>query len=744
MALDEDFNKANSSIRNVNDNLKDTKQYLEDVNDIGADASFSFASISNEIGKLVKGSGDYKESIEEAANVASTLLKSSRNLTKLTTDTLKDKKKAVGIDKAAKKLAGDKAALMSQMKLLQSQAAVSSGVEKENLEKAARALYNAGVSADVISEAYEDINKTNEKINKSSKFFDNLSETLRTIPGIGPAIAGPFQKAGQAAREARIKGDNMLKSFAKGGLEIAKAFSPAVILAALFEADKLTTNFARQLGVSREVAKDIKGEFINIAIESGKSYLNATDMLKAATELGEELGAVSGFTEEQVTNQTMLTKQLGLSGKEAAGIAKLSSINGKESRKVTTEILDQVVGLQKQTGIQLDGRKIVKEVASINGALGAQYGYNTKELTKAVIQANLLGIELKDAETISKGLLNFQSSIESELEAELMIGKSLNFEKARGLALQGKSAEAAAEVLGQIGSQAEFLKLNVIQREALAKATNMDVNALSDSIQKQEILKNLGAESIAQLAQTEEGKRRLIAAGGEELLQNYEQQSSAEKFNDLMVKLKEKLGDIVEGPLGSMVNGFVEFLNTAGGIKTIMIALGAIMVANFAKTIISLGTQIMLYKRLGKQKLKSAAANVVDTAAEAGKSVAKIPFVGGFLAIGLAAGIAGYLFGQLNKAKSIGDGAFGADGNTQISTREGGLFEISKNDDVVVAPGAINKMNQSEGGGDNSQLIAVVREQNNILMQILQKDTNIEIDGVILNKKVQQSLSPLG
>jgi hypothetical protein len=95
-------------------------------------------------------------------------------------------------------------------------------------------------------------------------------------------------------------------------------------------------------------------------------------------------------------------------------------------------------------------------------------------------------------------------------------------------------------------------------------------------------------------------------------------------------------------------------------------------------------------------------------------------------------------------AQMIGDGAFGADGSTQISTKEGGLFEISPNDDVVVAPGAIDKMNQPGGGNNQSGVISELRKQNSILMQILQKDTNIEIDGTILNKKVQQSLSSLG
>ena len=731
MALDEDFNKANDSIWSANNNLKNTQQYLKDINDLGTDAGFIFGDISKELSSLAANGGDYSESIKEAGRLSKSLLKSSQNLTKLTTDSLKDKKKAEGIDKVANKLAGDKAALMSQMKLLQSQAAVSSGIEKENLQKASRALYNAGVSAEVVSGAYEDLNETNKELNKSNQFFDNLSETLRTIPGIGPAIARPFAEAGKTARKARAEGDGFLLSMGKGALKITKAFSPAIMLASLFEADKLTTDFAKQLGVSKDTAQGIKTSFIVIANSSGKAYLNASEMLKSMTELGNELGAVSGFTEDQVKNQVTLTKQLGLSSQEAAGMAKFSILNNKSSRDQTEEILDQVVGLQKQTGIQLDGRKIVKEIASINGALGAQYGYNTKELAKAAVAANKVGLELKQTEAIANSLLDFETSISNELEAELMIGRELNFEKARELALQGKSAEAAVEVAKNFGSQAEFLKLNVKQREALAKAAGVDSNALSDQIAKQEVLKKLGAESIQQSLADGMTRDEIIAKGGEELLLQYEQQSAADKFADAMTKMKETLGTILEGPLGGLLNGFADLANNAFAVYSIMGLIGAI---SLVRTITSIVTMVAGLTTAGVASASLASALTFGVAA--------IAIIAG------TAAIVGSMNSQSKKAeqnaKNIGDGFFGADGKTQISTKEGGLYEISPNDDVVVAPGAGGMMDRAQGGGNPSQLIAEVKQMNATLKQLLQKDTNIEIDGTILNKKVQQSLSTLG
>jgi hypothetical protein len=57
-----------------------------------------------------------------------------------------------------------------------------------------------------------------------------------------------------------------------------------------------------------------------------------------------------------------------------------------------------------------------------------------------------------------------------------------------------------------------------------------------------------------------------------------------------------------------------------------------------------------------------------------------------------AAATAGLMI-AVNTAKSVGDISSPSSGKTQVSTKEGGLFELSKNDDLVAAPGLINKLN---------------------------------------------------
>ena len=61
-------------------------------------------------------------------------------------------------------------------------------------------------------------------------------------------------------------------------------------------------------------------------------------------------------------------------------------------------------------------------------------------------------------------MLNFQDSISKEIEASVLIGRQLNLQKARELALSNDIEGAMREVVKQVGTEQKFNKLNSIQR----------------------------------------------------------------------------------------------------------------------------------------------------------------------------------------------------------------------------------------------------------------------------------------
>ena len=67
----------------------------------------------------------------------------------------------------------------------------------------------------------------------------------------------------------------------------------------------------------------------------------------------------------------------------------------------------------------------MKDISNVSKATTLSLGMSTKELAKAVSTTKALGMEMSKVEGIADSLLNFETSIEKELEAELLLVKIL-------------------------------------------------------------------------------------------------------------------------------------------------------------------------------------------------------------------------------------------------------------------------------------------------------------------------------
>ena len=87
------------------------------------------------------------------------------------------------------------------------------------------------------------------------------------------------------------------------------------------------------------------------------------------------------------------------------------------------------------------------------------------------------------------------------IQASVLLGREINLDRARQLALNNDLAGALEEVVTQVGGEAEFNELNRIQRQALADSVGVSVQELSRLVRDNA---NAGAAGVAQAAVTQE------------------------------------------------------------------------------------------------------------------------------------------------------------------------------------------------------------------------------------------------
>lgn len=452
-----------------------------------------------------------------------------------------------------------------------------------------------------ISKSVESGNKEFTKMAVKGTALKKIFDQLSFIPILSSfmrfdIIADKFlvsKRAGFAELGSQIKTIVTSPMFLLAmGILAAVAAMKALIKAA-FDFEKSVVTISNNLGITRDAAVGILDTFreisaANLVLVKGldSAFLSVKNQAAATAELQEILGTNAMFTTQMIQSQILLTKQMGLSKEEAAGIQKLSLLSGKSA----DDILQNAIS-QNKTAISY--KKIISDISKVNAEISVMYKNNPELIAKAVIEANKLGMSLEDTQKIAKSLLDFETSIAGELEAELLTGQRFNFEKARALALDGKSVEAAKELVDQMGGLNGLTRLNVIQRERLAASIGLSAEELTKSAREQEVLNKLGFQNRTALEEQYEFMRqRNDLAGmaalkaeaekteqGKVLLQDIARANLQQRFQESVERIKQIFTEIAAGPLIKMLEGIAKFLQDTTTLKIIMGALVGLAVS---------------------------------------------------------------------------------------------------------------------------------------------------------------------
>lgn len=349
--------------------------------------------------------------------------------------------------------------------------------------------------------------------------------------------------------------------------------------------DQGLTNFARNVGMSKERAKGVKEEFRAIAKASDNIVINETRLMESQAELTKALGVRSTFSDSILENNVKLKEIAGLELDTRKAIAQTSIITGKNAEKLTKSILSQSKAFEFETGVAFEFKDVLNQASKQAGVLGLIFTKNDKQLTNMLMRTKAMGYELKQLDGLASSFLDFEGSISKEMEAQVLTGKELNLTRAREAALNNDLVTLAKEINTQVGSADQYLKMNRIQQEAIAESVGMTRDGLADVLKQQEYYRRLGASNLKQateelriLKQKGLTQAQISQKIGEDAYNYITQTSTAERLTETMNRIKtifiefvEKSGilDFITNP--QKIQGFVSGLinRLAGAVELI-------------------------------------------------------------------------------------------------------------------------------------------------------------------------------
>ncbi len=184
--------------------------------------------------------------------------------------------------------------------------------------------------------------------------------------------------------------------------------------------------------------------------------------------------------------------KIGLGATEAANLLKTMESMSSASRETLQSQLESTAQLIRQQGVAPGA--VMKDVAANAEFFALHSKAGSDNLFIAAAQARKLGLNLGTASQIAEGLMDFESSIAAQTEASVMLGRELNFDRARQLMLTDDIAGMMTEVRKQVGTEAEFANMSRLEREATAKALQISTQDLSKLVAEEETAGKVAAE----------------------------------------------------------------------------------------------------------------------------------------------------------------------------------------------------------------------------------------------------------
>ena len=449
-----------------------------------------------------------------------------------------------------------------------------------------------------------------------------------------------------------------------------------ILIKAATNFNKISVDIGKGFGYGADQADRLTSSLVSAAKSSENVNFTLKNAAEAMSQLNEQTGFVAEYSAKTLETQIMLTKQFGLTAEEAAGIYKFSVLTGKSAEQVNKSMVGAYVAARNQLGVGIPFRATMAEAAKVSGQLAANLKNNPEFIVKAVAQAKALGTTLEQTKKQGESLLEFESSLEAELKAELLTGQALNLERARAAALMGDQVTVMKELNSQGMTFEKFQTMNVLAQKSFAAAIGLS----SDELANQLRLQKLAVESGKSLVQVTE----------EEAIEAQKRQDIQNKFNAAVEKLQDLLGNLVAGPLGKFLEMLTDIVSNTVVLSGII---GGVLFINVLKLV--------------KAFRSLTIASIIDNAM---KTFSGVPFAGFALAAAAAAGGIAYLNSK-TADDMVSEGGYGK--RTLLAPE--GAIKLNDKDTIIAGTNLGRSNPQPQQVMDNTALITAINRQTDVI-----------------------------
>lgn len=415
------------------------------------------AESSRERLRILKEIEAIEKKINDGVNIQN---KTRERYNELLSKSFKSTSDALSLDRQIERLQKGSLGVLNKKLGLESQIAALEDVKKKgSKEQISSATKLTGLMADV-TDGTKDFASALQEI--AEEDFGDLNDAAKDF--------GRILQNGGKGLESQIKGAAALKDGFGGVAEslIGIDLSMAGLVAAVVSFALKIKEVRSELGTTVFQSTRLAGN-MSLAAASATAFGGSAEQAQAAvTSLVDEFGSIDVVSASVSAKLGSITGQFGLSGDNAGKLLKqMQGISGA-SIETNLNLIGSVGELARAEGVA--PARVLNDIASSTEAFAGFAKAGGDNIARAAVQAAKLGLNLDKVVSIAENLLDFESSIGKEMEASVLLGRQINLDKARQLAITNDLEGLQKELVRVVGGQAAFESLDFIQRQALGAA----------------------------------------------------------------------------------------------------------------------------------------------------------------------------------------------------------------------------------------------------------------------------------
>ena len=457
------------------------------------------------------------------------------------------------------------------------------GKSKDELDALIKSGKYAGKEASQLVEAWRQVqNAIEDSTFATEDLTTKMAELLKLTDKdvkLNKERLAIFTRTVDAFSPLNVKAGNLFKIYNNLKDPVTAVYQMIELSAERFVAlDNAAESFRKTTGFLASQTSVVEATISRTSRDLATFGVTAENAGLAAQKIADSFSSTSLVTDEIVGHVALMEQNLGVAVEDSTSVMQNFMGIGKMSADVANKTAGAAASLAKAAGVPF--AKVMKDVASAGGEVLKLVRGSVDALVKGAVEARRLGLELKDVGAAADKFLDFQTSINSEMEASVLFGKDINFTRARELSYAGDLAGLAKEQSRILKDVGDLRKLDAFQTKALAESMGLSVDQLVKMNAKQEEMNELRRKNPDLAAQYEKDLD-VLDKTNESLEEKYKKEIRSRQIASQQTKILNDINQIIT----KLAELFLPVISFAIGFLTILIKISSLLITGIMSPI---------------------------------------------------------------------------------------------------------------------------------------------------------------